>query len=222
MIDINHLSHSFGKEENSTQVLKEINIHINQGEFVAVQGRSGSGKSTLLNILGGFMKPTIGSVQVNHTDITKLNENQLSTYRREQVGFIFQQFHLFSNMSAQQNVEEPLFYAGIRSKERQERAVEMLKEVGLGDRIHHMTHQLSGGQQQRVAIARALVSSPNIILADEPTGNLDASTEQEVIELLIRVNKDLNKTVVVVTHSDLVAVSADRKLYISDGCLVER
>lgn len=220
MIDVKQVSQVFGKEPNCIQVLKEINMHIAEGEFVVVQGRSGSGKSTLLNILGGFLKPTAGSVQVKDLDITTYNENQLSAYRRNHVGFIFQQFHLFGNMSALKNVEEPLFYAGVRAKERKERAREMLEEVGLGDRIHHMTHQLSGGQQQRVAIARALVTRPSLILADEPTGNLDTSTEQEIIELLNKVNKDFNKTLIVVTHSDLVAKSADRKLAISDGSLV--
>lgn len=220
VIDVKQVSQVFGKEPNSIQVLKEINMQIAEGEFVVVQGRSGSGKSTLLNILGGFLKPTAGSVRVNDLDITTYNENQLSAYRRNHVGFIFQQFHLFGNMSALKNVEEPLFYAGVRAKERKERAREMLEEVGLGDRIHHMTHQLSGGQQQRVAIARALVTRPSLILADEPTGNLDTSTEQEIIELLHKVNKDFNKTLIVVTHSDLVAKAADRKLAISDGSLL--
>ncbi|MDF2922474.1 MAG: macrolide transporter ATP-binding protein [Paenibacillaceae bacterium] len=217
MIQITDLVHIFSDGEKSTEVLRGISFEIREGEVIAIQGRSGSGKSTLLNIMGGFLKPTSGSVKVNLIDIIKLGENQLSLFRQKHVGFVFQQFHLFSNMTALANVEEPLFYAGVRKKARQSRAKEILERVGLGDRMHHLTHQLSGGQQQRVSIARALVTNPSVILADEPTGNLDTTTEQEILELLLKINQEFNKTLVIVTHSDHVACVADRIVRIEDG-----
>ncbi|WP_442601952.1 ABC transporter ATP-binding protein [Paenibacillus sp. KN14-4R] len=221
MIQIKELNHYFASKDNKLQVLSDVNLTVNEGEFIAIQGRSGSGKSTLLNILGGFLKPSTGTIAVHGSELTGMKENELSLYRRNQVGFVFQQFHLFANMNAVNNVEEPLFYAGVKKKLRQVRAKEILEQVGLGDRINHLTHELSGGQQQRVSIARALVTNPNLILADEPTGNLDTSTEQEILSLLLKVNKELGKTLVVVTHNDHVAQVADRRLQIEDGYLKE-
>jgi putative ABC transport system ATP-binding protein len=220
MITVEKLEHVFADGENRIEVLQDISLHVAEGEVIAIQGRSGSGKSTLLNILGGFLKPTKGIVHINHIALSGLSENQLSLFRRDQVGFIFQQFHLFANMSALANVEEPLFYAGIRRRARQARAQEVLEQVGLGDRLSHQTHQLSGGQQQRVSIARALVLNPSIILADEPTGNLDTATEREILELLLSINREYKKTIVIVTHSDQVAEVADRVVRIEDGRLL--
>lgn len=219
IIDIKNMSHSFGNEADKVEIFKNIDLSINEGEFVAIQGRSGSGKSTLLNILGGFLKPTEGSIEVNSVDITELTENQLSYYRRNNIGFIFQAYHLFPNMSAINNVEEPLFYAGVKKKERSARSAEMLEKVGLKEREKHLTHQLSGGQQQRVSIARALVTDPKIILADEPTGNLDSATEKEIMDLILKINKEYGKTIIMVTHNDDLALLADRRIEIEDGRL---
>ncbi len=221
IICIDDLSQHFTSGEKVVHVLDGINLNVNEGDFIAIQGRSGSGKSTFLNLLGGFMKPSKGSIQVDSLHLEKLNEDRLCLYRRKHVGFIFQSFHLFQNMSALENVEEPLFYMGVRKKERKARAKEMLEKVGLGDRLNHSTHQLSGGQQQRVSIARALVTNPNIILADEPTGNLDSETEEEVLQLLLHINRDLGKTLVLVTHDDQVAKLANRRLRMAEGLLLE-
>jgi len=219
IISVSSLFHYFGNDKEKTIVLENVDFEVNEGEFIAIQGRSGSGKSTLLNLLGGFMKPIQGNIRVNNLDITELNENQLSKYRRNNIGFIFQSYHLFPNMSALDNVEEPLFIAGVKKKERSERALKILEKVGLSDRVNHLTHQLSGGQQQRVAIARALVTDPKIILADEPTGNLDANTGDDILDLICHINRDLGKTVVLVTHDNKVAALANKKVEIKEGAL---
>lgn len=220
IISIKRLSHHFGNEQEKTIVLDNVDLEVNEGEFIAIQGRSGSGKSTLLNLLGGFMKPIQGNIEVNGLEITELNENKLSKYRRNNIGFIFQSYQLFHNMSAIDNIEEPLFIAGMKKKERRKKALEIIEKVGLSDRVNHLTHQLSGGQQQRVAIARALVTNPKIILADEPTGNLDANTGDEILNLITHINKDLGKTIVMVTHDDKVAKLADRIVRIDEGTLI--
>jgi len=221
IIVISELSHHFGKENSKVEIFKNINLSINKGDFVAIQGRSGSGKSTLLNLLGGFIKPNSGSINVNSQELSKMSENQLSLYRRHNVGFIFQSYHLFPNMSAVNNVEEPLFYAGMKKKLRVKHSQSMLAKVGLADRADHLTHQLSGGQQQRVSIARALVTDPQIILADEPTGNLDTTTENEIMDLILQINKELGKTIIMVTHNDHIAKLANRIIEIKDGNLKE-
>jgi len=220
VITIKDLSFYFNNNQDKIEVLKNINLTINEGDFVAFQGRSGSGKSTLLNLLAGFMRPKAGSIVINSKNLSELSENKLSLFRRDNIGFIFQSYHLFPNMTALDNVQEPLFYAGVKKKERTKRAYEMLEKVGLSDRAKHLTQQLSGGQQQRVSIARALVTNPNIILADEPTGNLDSLTEEGIMDLLVSINKDLGKTIVIVTHDDNVARLANRIIELDDGSLV--
>ena len=220
VITIKDLSFYFNNNQDKIEVLKNINLTINEGDFVAFQGRSGSGKSTLLNLLAGFMRPKAGSIVINSMNLSELSENKLSLFRRDNIGFIFQSYHLFPNMTALDNIQEPLFYAGVKKKERTKRAYEMLEKVGLSDRAKHLTQQLSGGQQQRVSIARALVTNPNIILADEPTGNLDSLTEEGIMDLLVSINKDLGKTIVIVTHDDNVARLANRIIELDDGSLV--
>jgi putative ABC transport system ATP-binding protein len=199
------------------RVLKNINLQIEKGEFMAIMGPSGSGKSTLLNMLGALDRPTSGKVLINGTDIGALNDNQLADLRNKEIGFIFQQFNLIQRMDAQHNVELPLSISGVPSKKREERAKQLLKSIGLGDRVDHLPNQLSGGEQQRVAIARALANDPPIFLCDELTGNLDSKTGQEIMILLRRLNQEEGKTFVLITHDPNVAQATDRLLQIRDG-----
>ncbi|MDP4177970.1 MAG: ABC transporter ATP-binding protein, partial [Bacillota bacterium] len=193
--------------------------NIEKKEFVAIVGPSGSGKSTLMNIIGCLDTATSGSYQLNGQEISDYNDNELSEYRNKTIGFIFQKFNLLTKLSALENVELPLIYQGISSKERKERAVEAIKSVGLYDRMHHKPVELSGGQQQRVAIARALVCKPSVILADEPTGALDSKTGMEVLGVLNELHKKGN-TIVLITHDMNVAKKAKRILRIMDGNIV--
>jgi putative ABC transport system ATP-binding protein len=201
------------------RVLKNINLQIEKGEFMAIMGPSGSGKSTLLNMLGALDRPTSGKVLINGTDIGALNDNQLADLRNKEIGFIFQQFNLIQRMDAQHNVELPLSISGVPSKKREERAKQLLKSIGLGDRVDHLPNQLSGGEQQRVAIARALANDPPIFLCDELTGNLDSKTGQEIMILLRRLNQEEGKTFVLITHDPNVAQATDRLLQIRDGAM---
>ena len=201
------------------RVLKNINLQIEKGEFMAIMGPSGSGKSTLLNMLGALDRPTSGKVLINGADIGALNDNQLADLRNKEIGFIFQQFNLIQRMDAQHNVELPLSISGVPSKKREERAKQLLKSIGLGDRVDHLPNQLSGGEQQRVAIARALANDPPIFLCDELTGNLDSKTGQEIMILLRRLNQEEGKTFVLITHDPNVAQATDRLLQIRDGAM---
>ena len=198
--------------------LDGVNLSIHQNEFVALMGPSGSGKSTLINILGCLDSPTSGQYALNGKDVGSMRDWQLSEIRNTEIGFVFQSFNLLPRMSSLDNVALPLVYAGVSSKQRQNRAQELLELVGLGDRLKNKPNQLSGGQRQRVAIARALANKPSLVLADEPTGNLDSTTAQEIMEILTKVNAQGN-TIVVVTHEREVAEYAQRIIHLKDGCI---
>ena len=202
------------------RALDWVNLAIERGKFLSVMGRSGSGKSTLLNLIGCLDRPTSGTVILDGMDVTRIPKGLLPRIRREKVGFVFQQFNLIPTLTALENVELPLRYAGVPSGERRRRAKEALEQVGLGDRLGHRPAELSGGECQRVAIARAIVNRPVILLADEPTGELDTHTAAEIIELMHKLNKEAGVTVVIVTHDPLVAARTDRIIYLSDGRIV--
>jgi putative ABC transport system ATP-binding protein len=209
-------SYYLGKQE--LPVLKGIDLDINKNEFVALMGPSGSGKSTLMNILGCLDTLTDGRYVLNGNDVSQMNDNELAEIRNQEIGFVFQQFNLLPRLSALENVALPLIYAGVSKKERTERALEMLEKVNLADRSHHKSNELSGGQIQRVAIARALVNNPSIILADEPTGNLDSKTSVEIMGLITDIHK-LGNTVVLVTHEEDIARYAKRVVRLRDGLI---
>lgn len=198
------------------EALRGVSLQIKKGEFVAIIGPSGSGKSTLMHLIGILDKPTYGEVDIDGSNIAMLSEEKLATLRNKYIGFVFQAFNLLPKTSAVENVELPLIYSNVSASERKSRAEKALQEVGLGDRMDHTPNQLSGGQQQRVAIARALVTNPSLILADEPTGNLDSKASKEIIELLRNINKAGN-TVVLVTHEHDIAAEARRIIEIRDG-----
>jgi putative ABC transport system ATP-binding protein len=198
------------------EVLRGVDLAVGHGEFVAVMGPSGSGKSTLLNVLGGLDRPTAGTIAVDGREITALDQDALCRYRRERVGFIFQSFQLLATMTALDNVAFPMIFAGVPGPERRVRAEKLLADVGLAHRAHHKPSELSGGEQQRVAIARALANSPDLLLADEPTGNLDSATGDEVMKLLESLHAR-GRTLIVVTHDERVARHAQRSLRMLDG-----
>ena len=211
---------NFKLGNEKVEILKGITLDIKEGEFVAIIGESGSGKSTFLNILGGLMPCECGEITINENRIDKLNENKLALFRRHNVGFIFQAYNLMPQLSAIENVEMPLIFSGVSKNKRRKRALDMLKKVGLEDRVNHKPSELSGGQQQRVSIARALMNNPKVILADEPTGNLDSKTSVEILELLKELNEKYKTTFVVVTHSKVVYKYATRIIKMKDGLLV--
>jgi len=200
--------------------LQGINLSIRKNEFVAIVGPSGSGKSTLMNMLGCLDAPTSGTYILDNVDVSSLTDDEMAEIRSEKIGFIFQSFNLIQKLTALENVELPLIYSGVRSSERLKRAKLALEKVGLGDRLHHKPNELSGGQQQRVAIARALINNPPIIFADEPTGNLDTKSGEEIINLLKELHKSGN-TIVLITHDNDIANQANRIIRIHDGKIVE-
>jgi putative ABC transport system ATP-binding protein len=213
------LCKSYGSGETKVEALKDINISVQQGEFVAIVGASGSGKSTLLHLLGGIDKPTSGSVIVDGSDIYTLGEKELAVFRRRKVGFIFQSYNLIPVLTAEENMTMPLL---LDNKEVDEQYFEeLLSILGLKERRNHLPSELSGGQQQRVSIGRALVYKPSIILADEPTGNLDSKNSKEIIELLKYSVKKYHQTLIVITHDLKIATAADRVITIDDGCVVK-
>ncbi len=223
MIDIDDLSKVYnmnGNEDNRVYALNHVNLHIKEHEFVSIIGPSGSGKSTLMNMLGCLDVPTEGSYKLDGKEVSKMKDDELAKVRNGTIGFVFQGFNLLPKLDAIENVELPLIYQGVSAKERRERAVKALESVGLGKRIHHKPSELSGGQQQRVAIARALITNPPLILADEPTGNLDSKSGKEVMEIFKNLNKNGN-TIVLITHDNGVANQAQRVIRIQDGKLYE-
>lgn len=207
-------------EQPVPQVLVNINLAIHAGEFVAIMGPSGSGKSTLMNILGCLDSPSDGHYKLNERDVTQLSADELAQVRNETIGFVFQGFNLLKRVSALDNVALPLLYAGVNLKERRQRALEMLKATGLERFTKSLPNQLSGGQQQRVAIARALITHPRLILADEPTGNLDTQTSREIMELFQRLHQDQGITIIIVTHENDIAAYAQRLIRVVDGRVV--
>lgn len=219
MIKVEHLNKYYINGEMKLHALKDLSFHIKEGEFVAIMGSSGSGKSTMMNILGCLDKNSEGTYILDGLDVSKIRDEELCKIRNVKIGFVFQSFNLLSKLTALENVELPLIYAGIGKKEREEKAKEVLKKVGLENRIHHKPNELSGGQRQRVAIARALVNNPAIILADEPTGNLDSVSEKEIMEIFTDFNKQ-GKTIIVVTHEPEVAKYVKRVLLFKDGRII--
>ncbi len=219
MIETKNLTKVFRTDEIETMALSGVNLSVDKGEFLAIMGPSGCGKSTLLNILGLLDNPTDGSYKLNGKEVAQLKEKDRGQLRKGNVGFVFQSFNLIDEIDVAHNVELPLIYLGLSRSERKKRVAEMLEKVHISHRSHHLPQQLSGGQQQRVAIARALVTSPGLILADEPTGNLDSKNGKEIMELLSRLNRE-GTTIVMVTHSDRDAAYAGRVIELFDGAIV--
>lgn len=220
IIQISNLMKSYQLGGETVHALNNVSIDILKGEFLAIIGPSGSGKSTLMNMLGCLDRPDSGNYLLDGKDIGKMNDNQLASIRNQKIGFIFQNFNLLAKLTAVENVELPLLYAGVSTKERRELAMESLKNVGLADRAGHLPSQLSGGQQQRVAIARALAGNPSILLADEPTGALDSKTSKEILGLMKELN-ELGNTIILITHDLEIAKQAGRMVSIQDGQLAE-
>ena len=221
MIKTENLQKIFKTEEVETWALHDVSLEIKEGEFVAIMGPSGCGKSTLLNILGLLDNPTSGNYQLNGVEVSKMTESQRTDLRKGVIGFVFQSFNLIDELNVYENIELPLLYMGIPSSERRRRVEEVMDRMAIGHRSGHFPQQLSGGQQQRVAIARAVVANPKIILADEPTGNLDSKNGREVMDLLTQLNKE-GTTIVMVTHSQHDAGFASRTINLFDGSIVSQ
>jgi putative ABC transport system ATP-binding protein len=219
IINIEHISKVYQVGSEEVHALSDISIRINKNEYVAIMGPSGSGKSTLMNVLGCLDTPTSGIYDFNNQNVSEMNDNQLARIRNKEIGFVFQTFNLLPRSDALHNVELPLIYAGVPTAERRARARQALIDVGLENRIHHKPNELSGGQRQRVAVARALVTNPSIILADEPTGNLDSKTGEEIMLLFNEIH-DKGNTIILVTHEEYIAEHAARIVRLKDG-LVE-
>ena len=216
-IELKSINKIYRTDEIETLALENVNLTIEKGEFVSVMGPSGCGKSTLLNIVGLLDEPTSGTVIIDNTTLGKMSDKKLAAFRNAKLGFVFQSFHLINSLNVLDNVELPLIYRSMSSSERSRRVREVLERVGLSHRMRHMPSQLSGGQCQRVAIARAIVGNPEIILADEPTGNLDSKMGAEVMDLLHKLNKEDNRTIVMVTHNEEQAKQTDRIIRFFDG-----
>lgn len=222
MIEVKNLEKKyFIGTPNELRVLKDISLKIEDGEFVALVGPSGSGKSTFMNIIGALDRPTSGHYFIDAVPVHSMTQNELSEIRGKKIGFIFQSFNLMGRSNALKNVELPMLYAGVPSRERIRRSKQLLEMVDMGDRIHHLPNELSGGQKQRVAIARALVNDPSILLADEPTGALDSKTGRMVLDIFQRIHQEKKKTILLITHSMEIARMAQRIVTIRDGCIVD-
>jgi len=219
MIKMENIRKVYDTGKIEVEALRGIDLHIKKSDFVTVIGPSGSGKSTLMNIIGCLDKPTTGEYELNGQNIKNMNDNELSELRNKEIGFVFQNFNLLPYASAYENVEMPLLFAGIGGKKRKEKVEYILDKVALGDRMDHKPNELSGGQKQRVAIARALVNDPNIILADEPTGNLDSKSGREIMELFVDLWKEGN-TIIMITHDPRAKDYTDNFVNITDGCIV--
>lgn len=216
-IEVKNLRKVYRLGNEKVYALKNINLEIAKGEICCILGTSGSGKSTLLNMLAGLEKPTRGDIFINGVNIAKLNERKLARFRQENTGFVFQSYNLIAQLTALENVGMPLMFKGMSKKKRNAEALKMLKAVGLGERRKHRPNQMSGGQQQRVGIARAFVAKPNVVFADEPTGNLDTKTTDDVMRLMVRMCREHNLTLIIVTHDLEIAEYADRIVHIIDG-----
>ncbi len=221
IIELREIGKVFRTSEIETIALENVNISVKKGEFVAVMGPSGCGKSTLLNIIGMLDKPTTGTVTINGTTGEGMKDSEMAEFRNKTIGFVFQSFHLIQSLNVIDNVEIPLLYSGMGAKERRKRAEELLRQVGMSHRMRHMPSQLSGGQCQRVAIARAMACNPEVILADEPTGNLDSKMSAEIMQLLLDLNEKEGRTIVMVTHNEQQAKQAHRIVRFFDGRQVE-
>ena len=220
MIHVEGLSKIYDTGIIKVKALDQVSFHVNEGEYVSIMGASGSGKTTLLHILGCLDKGSGGLYTLDGVNVSKLKDKDFATIRNQKIGFVFQAFNLLPKLTILENVELPMLYAGVKAKERKERALAALEKVGLGDRVRHKPNEISGGQKQRVAIARALVNNPAIILADEPTGNLDSKSSVEIMEIF----KDLNKegaTIVMVTHEEEIAAHTKRKVVFRDGQIIQ-
>lgn len=215
ILEINNLSKIYGKGETEVRALDNVSFSVEQGEFVAIVGPSGSGKSTLLHILGGVDTATSGSVVIGSTDISQLDETALAIFRRRQIGLIYQFYNLIPILTVEENMTLPLLLDGRKPSKSQLDI--LVKKLGLEDRLNHLPSQLSGGQQQRVSIGRALLNNPALLLADEPTGNLDSENSREIVQLLRQFNKEYNQTVIIITHDERIALAADRVIAIEDG-----
>ena len=219
LLQIEDLHKAYELDGVTIQALRGIDLSVARGEFVAIMGPSGSGKSTLMHILGCLDVPDAGSYRLHGQDVTCMSDDQLAALRNREIGFVFQNFNLLARTSALENVETPLIYAGISKAERRRRARETLQRMGLGERMSHLPNQLSGGQAQRVAIARALVTRPSLLLADEPTGNVDTATSTEIMSLLDKLNREDGLTIILITHEQEIANHAQRRLFLRDGLL---
>lgn len=217
VIDIRNLRKVYRMGEEKVIALDSINLQIKKGEICCLLGTSGSGKSTLLNMMAGLEKPTKGEIIINGYHIEKMNEEQITKFRQKHVGFVFQSYNLMNALTALENVALPLEFGGVKKEIRNKRAFEMLKAVGLGDRIKHKPTEMSGGQQQRVSIARAFIGNPEIVFADEPTGNLDTKTTFEIMDLMVNMARGNNQTLIIVTHDVEISSYADKIIYIRDG-----
>ena len=215
-LDMEGICKTYWQGDAEIHALQNVNLHIAPGEFLAITGQSGSGKSTLMNILGCLDTPTDGSYRIGGREIGEMSPRELAAFRSRTIGFIFPNFCLVPDLDAQENVELPLLYQGLPRRERRERAREALERVGLGERLHHRPNQMSGGQQQRVAVARAISARPGVILADEPTGNLDRLSGEAVMKILVELNNE-GKTVILITHDDKIAKTSRRQVRICDG-----
>ena len=220
IIDADDVWKVYKRGKTDVEALRGVSFQVKEGEIVAIMGPSGCGKTTLLNIIGGLDTPTKGNIKVNEIELTSLGESKLTKFRRENIGFVFQFYNLLPNLTALENVQLPLIAQGMPKNERLEKAKEFLEAVGLSERLDHKPGELSGGEQQRVAIARAIAVQPSIVLADEPTGDLDSKTGEEIMELLRQIN-ELGQTVIVVTHDALIAKNTDRIIQLRDGEITE-
>lgn len=220
LITIKDLGRKYVIGSETIHALKSVTLNINKGEFVALMGPSGSGKSTLMNLLGCLDTPTKGEYVLNGINVSEMSESELATVRNKEIGFVFQTFNLLPRSTAQDNVALPLIYAGVKKKDRDVRSIQALENVGLGNRVHHKPNELSGGQRQRVAVARALINNPSIILADEPTGNLDSKTSSEIMGLIEEIHAKGN-TIIIVTHEEDIAQHAHRIVRMRDGLIEE-